>query len=156
GIVTNAATCLRLLADEPANVVLASETVRRALRDANRAAGVIERLRALFARSETVAHPVGLNEVTREVLALAANELQRERVILRPTLVDGPCVVYGDRVQLQQVILNLLRNAIDALRSVHDRPRELEISTERDDGEWLRLTVKDSGVGLGSQDPERL
>jgi C4-dicarboxylate-specific signal transduction histidine kinase len=90
--------------------------VRRALRDANRASGVITRLRALFAQTESGTDPVDLNDLVKEVLALASNELRRERVILRLELVDAPCVVNGDRVQLEQVILNLLRNAVDAIR----------------------------------------
>ena len=155
GIITNAATCLRVLAADPPNVEIACETARRTLRDGNHASGVITRLRALFAKGAAVAQPVDLNEVIREVLALASNELRRERVILRTELDDGLCVVNGDQIQLQQVVFNLLRNAIDAMRSVHDRPRELFIRTQHEDDHRVRVTVTDSGVGFGSQDPFR-
>jgi PAS domain S-box-containing protein len=156
GIVTNAGTCLRVLAADPPNIEVAAETARRTLRDGNHAAGVITRLRALFAKSAPVVQPVDLSEVTREVLALASNELRRERVTLRSELADGGCIVSGDQVQLQQVIFNLLRNAVDAMKNVHDRPKELDIRTQREDTGRVRVTVKDSGVGLASQDPERL
>jgi PAS domain S-box-containing protein len=156
GVITNASTCLRLLAADPPNVELAAETAKRALRDGNRVTDVITRLRALFAKGDLVAKPVDLNEAVREVLALASNELQREHVILRSELADDRWIVSGDQVQLQQVILNLLRNAVDAMRNVHDRPRELEIRTERDGISRVLLSVRDSGVGLEPQDTHRL
>jgi PAS domain S-box-containing protein len=156
GIITNAGTCLRLLAAQPPNIDGASETARRTIRDGNRATEVITRLRALFAKKENAAEPVDLSDATREVLAMTSNELQRAGVMVKSDLADGPCVVTGDRVQLQQVIMNLLRNALDAMRSIHDRPRQLVISTQVEDGGRVRLTVRDSGPGLGSLDPERL
>jgi signal transduction histidine kinase len=94
--------------------------------------------------------------VAWEVLALASNEMQREHVILRVELADGRCVVRGDQIQLQQVILNLLRNAVDAMKNVPDRPKELEIRTEREDTHRVRLAVKDSGIGLSSQEIQRV
>jgi signal transduction histidine kinase len=99
---------------------------------------------------------VDLNEATREVIALSLSELQRNRVILRPDLVDDLPLVAGDRVQLQQVILNLLRNASDAMSGVEDRPRQLLIRTERDGSESVRLTVQDTGVGFDPQVMGRL
>ena len=95
---------------------------------------------------------VDLNEATREVIALSLSELQRNRVILRPELADDLPPVTGDRVQLQQVILNLLLNASDAMSSVDDRPRQLVIRTERDEGDRVRLSVQDAGVGFEPQE----
>src|SRR5713101_5694563 len=127
GIVTNASTCLRMLAADPPNVDGARETARRTIRDGNRASEVVTRLRALFSKKETTTESLDLNEAIREVIALSLSELQRNRVILRTELADDLPVVTGDRVQLQQVVLNLLRNASDAMSGVADRPRELVI-----------------------------
>jgi len=113
-------------------------------------------LRALFSRKDATTEPVDLNEAAREVIALSWSELQRSRVILRPELADILPPVTGDRVQLQQVILNLLLNATEAMSSVNDRPRQLVIRTERDEGDRVRLTVQDAGVGLDPQGADKL
>jgi signal transduction histidine kinase len=117
---------------------------------------VITRLRALYSKKEAATEPVDLNEATREVIALSLSGLQRNRVILRTELADDLPPVTGDRVQLQQVVLNLLVNASDAMSAVEDRPRQLLIRTERDDEESLRLTVQDAGVGFDPQAANRL
>jgi PAS domain S-box-containing protein len=156
GIVNNASTCLRMLAADPPNIEGALETARRTLRDGNRASDVIKRLRALFRKAEAVTESVDLNEAAREVVALSLSDLQRNRVILRSELASDLPPVIGDRVQLQQVILNLLRNASDAMSSVTDRPRQLVIKTEGDEGDRVRLTVQDTGVGLDSQTIDKL
>jgi signal transduction histidine kinase len=156
GIITNAGTCLRMLAAHPPNVEGARETARRTIRDGNRASEVITRLRALFSKKDATTEPVDLNEAAREVIALLLRELQRNRVILRPELADGLPLITGDRVQLQQVILNLLRNASDAMSSIDDRPRQLLIRTEPDDGDRVRLTVQDAGVGFDPPAADRL
>ena len=148
GIITNASTCLRMLAADPPNVDGARETARRTIRDGNRASDVITRLRALFSKKDATTESVDLNEATREVIALSLSELQRSRVILRPELADDLPPVTGDRVQLQQVILNLLLNASDAMSGVDDRPRQLVIRTERDEGDRVRLTRAGCGGGL--------
>ena len=156
GIITNASTCLRMLAADPPNIDGARETARRTIRDGNRASDVITRLRALFSKKDASTESVDLNEATREVIALSLSELQRNQVILRPELGDDLPPVTGDRVQLQQVILNLLLNASDAMGSVNDRPRQLIIKTERDEGDRVRLTVQDAGVGLEPQGVDKL
>jgi len=148
GIITNAGTCLRMLAADPPDVYGACETARRTIRDAHRASDVIERLRALFTGKELTTESIDLNEATREVIALSMSELQRHRVTLRPELADDLPLVTANRVQLQQVILNLLRNACDAMAGVDDGPRQLLIRTECDEGDRVRLTVQDVGVGL--------
>jgi PAS domain S-box-containing protein len=156
GIITNAGTCLRMLAADPPNVDGARETARRTIRDGNRASDVITRLRALFAKKGVTSETVDLNEAAQEVLALARRELQAGRAILRSEFADDLPPVTGDRVQLQQVILNLLLNAADAMSSVDDRPRQLVVRTERDEGNNVRLIVKDSGVGFESEGVEKL
>jgi signal transduction histidine kinase len=117
---------------------------------------LITRLRALFSKKESTTEPVDLNEATQEVIALSLCELQRNRVILRGEFADDLPVVTGDRVQLQQVILNLLKNASDAMSTVNDRPRQLQIRTERGTDDQVRLTVQDMGVGLNPQAMDRL
>jgi len=156
GIITNASTCLRMLTLDPPNVEGARETARRTIRDGNRASDVITRLRALFSKKDIIAERVNLNDATREVIALSLSELQRDRVILRCELADDLPLVTGDRVQLQEVVLNLLRNASDAMRAVDDRPRQMVITTEREEGDRVRLTVQDAGVGLDPQAMDRL
>jgi C4-dicarboxylate-specific signal transduction histidine kinase len=156
GIITNASTCLRMLAADPPNVDGARATAQRTIRDGNRASDVITRLRALFSKKAATAEPVDLNETAREVLALSLSELQRSRVMVRTELADELPLITGDRVQLQQVILNLLLNASDAMSGVEDRPRTLVIRTEREENDGVRLTVKDAGVGFEPQDVERL
>jgi len=156
GIITNANTCLRMLAADPPNVDGARETARRTIRDGDRAAAVITRLRALFSKKDATIESVDLNEATREVIALSLSELQRNRVILRSELADNLPPVAGDRVQLQQVILNLVRNASDAMSGVDDRQRQLLIRTEPDEGGQVRLSVHDAGVGFDPQVMDRL
>jgi signal transduction histidine kinase len=159
GIVTNASTCLRMLAADPPNIKGAQETARRTIRDGNRAADVIARLRALFSKKAAATETVDLNEATREVLKLMFGDLLRNGVDLRLELDhdhDHPLLVTGDRVQLQQVILNLVRNASDAMRDVNDRPKHLAVKVEREEGGGARLIVKDAGVGLDPQTVGRL
>jgi signal transduction histidine kinase len=156
GIITNADTCLSMLGDDPPDLEGARATVRRTLRDGNRAAEVIKRLRDMFSRKQPTTEPVDLNEVAREVLALSSSELKGCRVILRTDFDAGLPAGRGDRVQLQQVILNLILNAADAMRTVEDRPRDLLIATGRDDPNQVRLSVRDSGVGIDPQNLEKL
>jgi signal transduction histidine kinase len=156
GIITNASTCLRMLDADPPNLDGARETARRTIRDGNRASDVITRLRALFSKKEITLEPLDLNEATREVIALTLSDLQRNRVILRAELAQDLPSVTGDRVQLQQVILNLLRNACDAMVGVDDRPRQLLISTRPEGEDRVCLSVQDAGTGVDPQDLDRL
>lgn len=156
GIVTNASTCLRMLTAAPPNVEGALETARRTIRDGKRASEVIARLRALFSKKDAIIEAVDLNEAIRDVIALSLSDLQRNHIILRTELADDFPLVTGDRIQLQQVILNLLRNASDAMGDVEDRPRLLVIRTERDGDDHVRVTVRDSGLGLDPRDLDRL
>lgn len=152
GIVTNASTGLRMLAAAPPNVDGARETTRRTIRDANRASEVIQRLRALFSKREATRELVDLNEAIREVIALSMPELQQMRVILRWDLTGDLPSIKGDRIQLQQVMLNLIRNAMDAMSAVEDHQRQLLIRTATDGADVL-VTIEDTGPGL---DPDGL
>jgi PAS domain S-box-containing protein len=156
GIITNASTCLRMLTANSPNIDGACETARRTIRDANRASDVITRLRALFSNKDAAPAPLNLNEAAQEVVSLFLRELQRGRVILRTEFADNLPPVIGDRVQLQQVILNLVRNASDAMSTVNDRRRELTVRSARDEGDCVRLTVRDTGVGFGQEASDRL
>jgi len=156
GIITNASTCLRMLDADPPNVDGARETARRTIRDGNRASDVVTRLRALFSKKEFTLELLDLNEATREVISLSMSDLQRNRVILQSEFADGLPRVTGDRVQLQQVILNLLRNGSDAMVDVDDRPRQLLVRTERENGDRVRVTVRDTGLGVDRQSMDKL
>ena len=151
GIITNASTSLLMLADDPPDIVGALEAAQRTIRDANRASEVIARLRALFKKTSVASESLDLNEATREVLALSMSELQRAQVIVRTELADDLPPVRGDRVQLQQVVLNLVLNAAEAMSTIDDRPRQLAVRTERDEGDHVRLTVRDTGPGFDPQ-----
>jgi len=156
GTVTNCSTCLHMLAADPPDLEGARETARLAIRDAQRAADVIRRVRALFGRRNEPTESVDLNEATQEVIALLLTELQRAGADLRMELAEDLPLVRGDRVQLQQVILNLLLNACEAMKDVQDRPRRLVIGTERGEGGGIRLRVRDTGLGFEPQDLKRL
>jgi signal transduction histidine kinase/HAMP domain-containing protein len=156
GIITNSGTCLRMLSIDPPNIEGARETARRTMRDGSRAAEVIARLRALYSNKELSPESMDLNDATREVTSLTLSEMQRNRVILRQELADDLPLITGDRIQLQQVILNLLRNACDAMSAVDDRPRELFVRTELGDGDGVRLSVKDTGVGFKADAADKL
>jgi PAS domain S-box-containing protein len=156
GIITNANTCLKMLAADPPNVVGAQETARRTVRDGNRAANIIKRLRTLFGKRDPTGEPVDLSEAAQEIIALSWSDLQRARVIVRAELAEDLPRVTGDRVQLQQVILNLLLNAADAMSGIDDRPRQLMIRTQQVEKETVSLTVQDVGVGLEPESAEKV
>ncbi len=155
GIVTNANTCLRMLTPEKLDLQGARATAQRTLRDANRASEVVQRLRAMFTHKEATTEAIDLNDAAREVLALSSSELQRGRVVVRTEFDARLPAVMGDRIQLQQVIMNFVVNANDAMREVHDRPRDLSVSTVAD-GANVRVSVRDSGVGIDPMTASKL
>jgi PAS domain S-box-containing protein len=155
GIITNTSTCVRMLNSNPPDVDGARETAKRTMRDGKRATDVIARLRTLLSKRQINIEPVDVNEAAREVLALLSGELQKRDLLLLQQFNDNLPHVMGDRVQLQQVILNLLRNASDAMEMVTDRPRSLLIRTETDNNS-VRLSVQDSGVGFDPRITDRL
>jgi PAS domain S-box-containing protein len=156
GIVTNASTCLRMLDGTPPNLEGARETARRTIRDGNRASEVTSRLRALFSKRNAAFELFDANDAAKEVIALSVSELQRNRVVLQSDLAGDLPLVLGDRIQIQQVILNLLKNGWDAMSSVEDRPRGLRVKTERDEAGGVRLSIKDSGVGIDPETEKKL
>jgi PAS domain S-box-containing protein len=156
GITTNANTCLRMLSGNPPNIEGARETARRALRDVDRTSAVIARLRALFNQTGGALESVDLNEAAREVVALSLSDLRRNQVSLQQELAEDLPSVKGDRVQLQQVILNLLRNGSDSMNGIEDRPRTLVIRTEREEGDRVRLAVRDAGIGFDPGQANRI
>jgi PAS domain S-box-containing protein len=156
GIITNANTCLRRLDADPPSVDRARESAERVLRDGNRASQVIARLRALFSRKEFTLEAVDLNEAAQEVIALSLTEISRHGVVLESELDESLPNVIGDRIQLQQVILNLVRNALDAMADLHDRRRLLLIKTASDLDNHVQFTVRDVGVGLDRENLDKL
>jgi PAS domain S-box-containing protein len=148
GIMTNAGTGLRMLDAVPPNVDGARETARRTIRDAKRASEVITRLRALFIKGTTALEGVDLNAAVQEVVALALNELHRNGVTVRLYLDENLPLVIGDRVQLQQVILNLLLNGAESMHGLEGLSRELIISTEIEATRHVRVSIKDAGAGF--------
>jgi signal transduction histidine kinase len=145
-----------MLAADPPNIEGARETARRTLRDANRASDIVARLRALFGRKEASVELVDLNDATREVLALSSSELKLDRVVVRTEFAEDLPVVRGDKVQLQQVVLNLVLNAAEAMATIDDGPRDLVLATEREDAGHVRLSVRDAGIGIDPQEVEKL
>jgi C4-dicarboxylate-specific signal transduction histidine kinase len=156
GVVINAGVAARMLAANPPDIEGALQTVERTLRDAKRAAQVITRLRAMFAKKEPTLEFLDLNEATKDVIALSSAELERNTTRVRIELARDLPFVHADRVQLQQVILNLIINAADAMASITDRPRILTVSTGRDNDGMIRLSVRDSGVGIDLKVVDRL
>ena len=155
-VVTNAAACLRWLDRETPNLDEARGTVRSIIKDGSRAGEVIQRVRALVNKTAGQKAPLHLNEVVDEVITLVQHELFSHRVLLRLELAPALPLVLADRIQLQQVILNLVVNGIEAMQAVTDRPRELVIQTHQDETHQILLTVKDCGIGIAADNADRL
>jgi C4-dicarboxylate-specific signal transduction histidine kinase len=156
GIVTNANASLRWLDGDSPNLAEARDAIRRILRDGNRAGDVVSRMRALFKKVRPTKEPLDINEVIEEVVILTQSEVRRNNVALRMELAPNLPPVMGDRVQLQQVALNLILNAIEAMSTVEDRDRDLVIRTQRDEGDEVLVAVRDSGIGLDPLRAERI
>ena len=143
---TNARTCLRWLAGDSPNIEEAREAAMRIVQDQTRAAEIISRIRLLFKKTTTPREPVDTNKIIREMIVHLRGETTRHLIALRAELAPDLPQVLGDRVQLQQVMMNLIMNAIDAMADV-DGSRELVITSRSEDGN-VRVSVSDSGVGL--------
>ena len=155
-VITNGSACLRWLAGTTPNLDEARQAVGRIIRDGNRASDVIAKIRALLRKTGTEKERLDMNDVIREVVALAQSEIRRNGVALRAQLEGNIPPVLGDRVQLQQVVLNLIMNGIEAMSAIGDRPRELIISTQSGEIDQVHVTVQDSGIGLDPKSMERI
>ena len=153
-IVANSHACHRWLSAEPANVERATITAERIIRDANAAADVVSRIRALFSKMGQARSLADMTEVISEVCRLMANELAVRNVQVKIELDHSLPPVPIDRVQMQQVLVNLFRNAIDALDTAVDSPRQIRIRSVRDGADTIRVEVRDLGAGV--KEPERI
>jgi signal transduction histidine kinase len=156
GVVSNASACLRWLAGEAPDVEEALEAVRDIVRDGKRAGEVIARIRALTRSAAVATERLDLNETIRDVLALVGDEAKRKSVAIRTQFAEDLSPVAGDRVQLQQVVLNLVMNGIEAMSSVGERARQLVITTRDVDPDRVQVTVEDSGIGLSPDTMSRI
>jgi len=155
-VVANAAACLRWLDRAAPDLNEARGAVRSIISDGNRAGEVIQRVRALMNKTTGQMAPLDINEAINEVIGLVQHELQSHLVSLQLDLAAALPPVVADRIQLQQVILNLVVNGIEAMQPVTDRPRELVIRTRHDDAGQILVTVTDCGVGVATENAERL
>jgi signal transduction histidine kinase len=147
-VLINAEACQSWLDCDPPNVNEAHAALQRIVRDGTRAGEVIRRVRALAKKTDTKVALLNLNDVLSEALSFVQHELLSSRVALRVEHASALPVILADKVQLQQVILNLVMNGIEAMQPITDRPRELVIRSEQDDAQQVRVTVTDRGVGF--------
>jgi PAS domain S-box-containing protein len=155
-VVTNAETGLRWLRAQPVELDEAKEAFDRIVRDGYRAGEVIRRIRGLIQKTPARKESLEINEAIREVIALARGEATKSRVAVQAQLAEGLPFVQGDRVQLQQVILNLIVNAVEAMACPGEGPRELLISSEKAEPDGVLVEVRDSGPGLPPADREHV
>ena len=156
GIVSNGSACLRWLAGDVPNLEEARDAARRIVRDGKRAGAVIAQIRALAKKTDIAMARLDMNETIREILSLARDEVARNLVTTHLHLAADLSPVLGDRVQLQQVVLNLIMNGIEAMHSVEGRPRDLVILTRNVEANQVQVAIQDSGTGLGPQNIERI
>ena len=158
-IVADANACLHWLGADQPPLDSVREALAAVVNDGNRAAEVIARIRAFLSRSSVAHRPCDLARVIRDVLLLVGPELGRHGTVLQASLATDVPPVLGDRIQLQQVLLNLLLNAAEAVREVPPERRRLVVRStleQRDDGPWALVAVEDAGVGLGEAEVPRL
>jgi C4-dicarboxylate-specific signal transduction histidine kinase len=155
-IVANGNACVRWLAGDSPNLDESREAARRIIRDGNRASDVITRIRALLRKTDIEKTQLDINQIVQEVVLLLQNEAMRNGVALRTELASDSPPVFADRVQLQQVILNLVVNGIEATARVTDRARELLITSHQYESDKVLVAVQDSGIGIDPQNLERI
>jgi C4-dicarboxylate-specific signal transduction histidine kinase len=156
GIVVSGDACLRWLAAKPPNLDEVLQAVEAIIRDGTRASGVLVRIRGLLRRGEGLRERSDINDVVREVIALSDGELRRNGVSLRTEMPEDLPPVVVDRILMQQVILNLIMNAMEAMRAVSDRVRVLRIRTEEQPSGSIVVLVQDSGVGVDPKHSSRM
>jgi PAS domain S-box-containing protein len=155
-VVANAEACLRWLDRAPSDLNAARRSVEWVINDGNRASEVIRRVRALAKKNSLEKTPLDVNDVVRETIPLVQRELISRQVLLRMELAPALHKVLGDRIQLQQVIINLVINGIEAMQSVTDRPRELLIRSHQDEKQLVLVSVTDCGVGISAENADQL
>jgi len=155
-VAANAEACLRWLDRATPDLDEARRSVEWVINDNNRASEVIRRVRALAKKTEIEKVPLDINDVVKEVDALVRSELVSHQVSLRTELAPALPMILADRVQLQQVIINLVMNGIEAMQSVTDRPRELGIRSRQDEAHQVLVSVTDCGVGITAENADRL
>jgi C4-dicarboxylate-specific signal transduction histidine kinase len=155
-VVSNAEAALRWLLKKPPNTKAARRSVKQVVRNGNRASEVIGRIRGRLKQDRPEYAEVDLNNVVRDVLDLTQRSLQTHRVTLRTDLAEGIAPVLGDRVQLQQVVVNLIMNGIEAIEAVTNGPRELTVRTRAGDGGGVLVAIEDSGVGVATAAADHL
>jgi PAS domain S-box-containing protein len=153
--VTNANTCLRWLTREHPDVEGAREAASRIVKDGTRAAEIINRIRQLFKKGAPQREWVDVNEVVREMIVLLRNEATRYSISIQTDFAADLPQVMGDRVQLQQVMMNLIMNSVDAMKDV-EGTRELAIKSQQAEDEQLLVSVSDTGIGLPAQQAEQI
>jgi len=156
GVVSNGGACLRWLGRDEPNLEEAREAAKRIVRDGKRAGEVIARIRALTRRTTAPREKLDLNETIRDVLVLVGNEAMRNSVTIHTQYAAALAPVAGDRVQVQQVVLNLVLNGIEAMGSVSDWARDLVITTRNLDPDQVQVTVEDSGTGLDANAMDKI
>jgi C4-dicarboxylate-specific signal transduction histidine kinase len=155
-VVANAEACLRWLDRGTPDLDAVRRSVEWVIDDCNRASEVIRRVRALANKAEIEKMPLDVNDVAREVIALVQREITSHQVSLQMELTPTLPMILGDRVQLQQVIINLVINGIEAMQSVTDRRRELVIRSRQDETQQVLVSVADCGVGISAENADRL
>jgi C4-dicarboxylate-specific signal transduction histidine kinase len=155
-MVTNANACLQWLAKQPPNLHEARQAAQGIVKDGHRASEVLQRIRALIKGSPSRKEPFNVNEMIVEALTLTRTEVERHNVLLQVLLPDDLPLVLGDRIQLQQVVLNLLVNAIEAMRECNGRQRNLQVSSRKNDTDTILITVRDTGPGLAAENLDRV
>jgi two-component system sensor kinase FixL len=155
-VVANGEMCLRWLGRDEPGLDEASANVAAMIRGAQRSSDIVRRLRALSTKGDLRRLKLNLNEVIEEVIPVIESDVLRNRVLLKLNLASELSLVLGDRVQLQQVIINLLVNGIQAVASVSDRPREVLIRSQQHDANQVVVMVQDNGTGIDPEDMGRL
>ena len=155
-VVANAEACLGWLDRESPDLNEAHAAIERIVRDGHRAGDVIRRVRALIKKTDTQMVPLDVNEIVREAMNIVEHELLRHRVSQRMELSSDLPAVVGDRIQLQQVLLNLIINGIEAMQPITERQRELVIRSEQDEARQVQVTVMDCGIGLSAESAHRI
>jgi predicted ATPase/signal transduction histidine kinase len=156
GIVTNGNASLRWLSNPVPNLDEAREAIHRIIRDGSRAGQVVARIRALSQKTRAARESVNINEAIEEIVVLIGAELQRDRVVLQMDLTADLPAVVGDRVQLQQVVMNLILNGVEAMRNTAEHERNLIIKTERSEADEVQVTLQDSGTGIDPRTQEEI